>query len=551
MEARKRKVNSPLRKRRSVCARFGLMVAVAVVIVSGQMDATGADASGKTHADRRPNVVLILADDVGYSDVGCFGGEIRTPNIDRLAADGLRFTQFYTNSICLTARASLLTGLYPRWRKTEQSSRLLAPNMVTIGELLSRAGYQTALSGKWHMGHQAPHRPIDRGFDEYYGLLDGCCNYFDPARRDPPFEGDSGAAGGGFRYWGHNDRRITEFPEDFYATDAITDHAVDNIRRFSRSDQPFFLHVCYTAAHSPLHAKPEDIARYKGRYASGWDEVRRQRFRRQIDLGLIQDTWELPPREPEVLSWEEDPNREWQESLMEVYAAMVDSMDQGIGRILQALEDVGTADNTMVIFLSDNGGCAEQAGGDDPTNIPGPVQHYVSCGAGWANAQNTPFRRYKEWVHEGGIATGLVVRWPGVVQPNTITPQVGHVIDFMPTLVEIAGAEYPATFRGNAITVVEGKTLVPIFHGQQREGHDALFWECSGSRAVRQGSWKLAWDSYVERWELYDLEADRTECDDLARQQPDRVTRMSQAWMAWAERTGASALPPYKPRLKP
>jgi len=548
IEAKKVNVKSPLRRRRSVCA---LVAVIAVGIIFPRSDTSGAETSGTNDADRRPNIVLILADDVGYSDVGCFGGEIRTPNVDRLAAEGLRFTQFYTNSVCITARASLLTGLYPRWPTPEQSNILLAPTMVTIGELLSCAGYQTALSGKWHMGHKAPHRPIDRGFDEYYGLLDGCCNYFDPAQRDPAFEGDSGAAGGGFRFWGHNDRRITEFPHDFYATDAITDHAVANIRRFSRQDQPFFLHVCYTAAHSPLHARPADINRYKGRYAIGWDEVRRQRFRRQINLGLMQDTWELPPREPEVLSWDEEPNRAWQESLMEVYAAMVDSMDQGIGRILQALEDVGAANNTVVIYLSDNGGCAEQAGGDDPTNIPGPKQHYVSCGAGWAYAQNTPFRRYKEWVHEGGIATGLVVRWPEVVKPNTITHQVGHVIDFMPTLVEIARAEYPAIFRGQAVIPVEGTNLMPILHGQQRAEHDALFWEWSGSRAVRHGKWKLAWDAYLEQWELYDLQADRTECNDLAQQQPDRVTRMSQTWRAWADRTGVSQLPSSKPRLKP
>ncbi len=236
---------------------------------------------------------------------------------------------------------------------------------------------------------------------------------------------------------------------------------------------------------------------------------------------------------------------------MDVYAVMVDSMDQGIGRILHTLEDVGADDNTVVIFLSDNGGCAEQAGGDDPSNIPGPKEHYVSCGAGWANVQNTPLRRYKEWVHEGGIAAPLVVRWPGVVKPNTITHQVGHVIDFMPTFVEIVRADYPTSFRGEAILPVEGKSLVPILHGQQRRGHDSLYWEWSGNRAIRQGRWKLAWDAYVERWELYDLEADRTETNDLAPQQPGRVDRMSQAWLAWAQRTGVTRLKTLKPKLKP
>jgi arylsulfatase len=494
-------------------------------------------------AATKPNIVLILIDDVGFSDLGCYGSEIRTPNVDRLAADGLRFTQFYNNAICHLTRASVLTGLYPR--RAPGGGPLLTPRMVTLGEVLQDAGYRTVLSGKWHLGRQAPNRPIDRGFEEYYGLLDGCCNYFNPAQRDPPFEG------GRIRVWGHNDQLVTQFPDDFYSTDAITDHAIGHIRKFVSAGQPFFAHVCYTAAHSPLHAKPQDIVRYKGRYDGGWDALRLERHRRQLELGVIESAWKLPPREPEAGAWQDEPNKAWQASLMEVYAAMIDSVDQNVGRILQTLSDLGVADNTVVMFLSDNGGCAEQAGGDDPTNIPGPKEHYVSCGAGWAYAQNTPLRRYKAWVHEAGISTPLIVRWPGVVKSGSMTSQPGHIIDLLPTCLEIAGKEYPTTRQDQSIEPMEGASLLPIFRGQTRTPHASLYWEWSGNRAVRQGDWKLAWDNTVNRWELYDLAADRTETNDLAGRDAQRVEQMSRDWTAWAARTGVDKTTPRPIRLKP
>ncbi len=487
-------------------------------------------------ADDRPNVVLIMCDDMGYSDIGCYGGEIRTPNIDRLAAEGLRFTQFYNCAKCTTTRASVVTGLHPRRGK----GGLLRQDMVTIGEVLRSAGYQTALSGKWHLGRSETTHPFHRGFDEYYGLLDGCCNFFDPVRPDPPYKG------GRVRSFGHNDELIKEFPEDYYTTDAFSDHAAATIGRFAKTGKPFFVHVCYTAPHYPLHAKPEDIAKYQGKYLAGWDELRRRRHRRQIDLGLIDPNWKLPGRDEGTGSWDDEKNKEYEDLRMAVYAAMIDSMDQGIGRILEAIEETGSAENTLVLFLSDNGGCAENPGGTVTGRPVGPKEYYVAVGRPWAYAQNTPFRRYKAWVHEGGIATPLIARWPKVIKPDTLTDQVGHIIDFMPTCVELAEARYPAQFDGHKIIPVEGKSLLPIFEGKIRRPHETLYWEWAGNRAVRQGDWKLVWDKSPRRWELYDLKADRTETNDLAGQYPDRVKEMSEKWEAWASETGLRSKPQKK-----
>ncbi len=479
-------------------------------------------------APARPNIVLILCDDLGYSDLGCYGGEVHTPNIDRLAQQGMRFTQFYNCAICVATRASLLTGLHPR----RGGRKLLRKNMVTIAEVLREAGYRTSLSGKWHLGSTPPRRPIDRGFDEYYGLMDGCCNYFDPAQRDPPYKG------GRVRVFAHNDQRITEFPDGFYTTDAFADHAASTIRKFAAAGGPFFVHVCFTAPHYPLHAKPVDIAKYKGKYSMGWYELRRQRYTRQLSLGLIDPKWRLPESDSRVEAWEGVSHRALWERRMEVYAAMIDAMDQGIGRIMKALEQSGAAENTIVLFLSDNGGCAELPEGADFPHPAGPKEYYTSCGPGWGWAQNTPFRRYKAWVNEGGISTPLIVWWPGVIEPGTLTNQVGHVIDLLPTCAELAGAKYPTTYHGQRILPLEGTSLVPVFHGKRRIPHEALCWYWAGNRAVRQGKWKLVWDKLIGRWELYDMEVDRTEMDDLAEKFPDRVKRLAAVWHAWAEKTG-------------
>jgi len=478
-------------------------------------------------APPRPNIVLIMCDDMGFSDIGCYGGEIDTPHIDRLATEGLRFKQFYNNAKCTTTRASLITGLYPRRR-----GPLLQPNMVTIAEVLKAGGYRTALSGKWHLGNRKPRRPSDRGFDRYFGLLDGCCNFFDPSIPDPKFKG------GRVRWVAKNDNRITEFPDDFYMTDAISDYAVKCIDDFARDDEPFFLHVCYTAPHYPLHAKPDDIAKYKGKYRQGWHQLRKERYQRQLKMGLVDPNWDLPGPDDRVTPWEKAQHKTWQDLRMAVYAAMIDSMDQGIGRILHKLKQAGADENTLVMFLSDNGGCAETPGGNNPARIPGPKEYYTHCGPGWAYAQNTPFRRYKQWVHEGGISTPFIAWWPGHIKPNTWNNDVAHIIDLLPTCAELAGAEYPQTFHGHDILPVEGKSFVPLLYGKSRAGHDVLYWEWAGNRAVREGRWKLCFDRKVKRWELYDIVADRTEMHDLAEKRPQKVERLKQLWLAWAKTTG-------------
>ena len=497
--------------------------------------------SNSNAATQQPNILLILCDDLGFSDLGCYGGEIRTPNLDRLASEGLKFTQFYNCAVCVTTRAALMTGLYPR----QGAGGLLREDMVTLGEVMRQAGYATSLTGKWHLGSTAPRRPIDRGFDEYYGLLSGCCNFFNPAKQDPVFYN-----GGKFRPFAHNDKLITEFPGDYYTTDAFTDHAIKTIKRFAKGSKPFFAHICYTAPHFPLHAPEEDIDRYRGKYSDGYFALRAERHKRQLKLGIVDKSWKLSKVDKktgsfrydyDVTPWDEVADRQREERRMEVYAAMVDRMDQCIGQLLESLDETKVAENTVVFFLSDNGGCAswprKQDGFEDYNrDIPvGDQRGYEFVGPGWGWAQNSPFRRHKTWTYEGGIATPMIVRWPGVVKPATITHQAGHLIDFMPTLLELAGESYPNEFNGHSTPPMEGKSLMPILNGVEREPHDSLCWALYGNRAIRIGDWKLVWGASDEKWELYNLVRDRTETDDLATQYPDRVKLMTAKWDQWTK----------------
>jgi len=395
------------------------------------------------------------------------------------------------------------------------------------------AGYRTILSGKWHLGSGDDTHPFQRGFDAYYGLLDGCCNFFNPSQPDPKYKG------GKVRSFGQDNQRITQFPPDFYTTDAFTDHAIAQVQAAVAEQQPFFLHVCYTAPHYPLHAKPEDIAKYRGKFTMGWDAMRRQRYERQIAMGLLDPTsCKLSEGDSRRYDWE-TADHEFEDLRMAVYAAMIDAMDQNIGRLMRALEEAGVDDNTLVLFLSDNGGCSEEPGGRDPAErTPGPGSDYVAVGPAWGWAQNAPFRRYKSWVHEGGITTPLIAWWPGKVPAESWCREPAHIMDFMPTFLELAAGAYPMTFRGQEILPVEGKTMLPLLQGRERRPHDQLCWEWSGNRAIREGDMKLVWDKDVKQWELYDLAKDRTETINLADQQPGRVEAMSAAWGRWAERTG-------------
>jgi arylsulfatase A-like enzyme len=475
-----------------------------------------------------PNLILMMVDDMGFSDIGCYGGEIDTPNIDRMAANGLRFSQFYNNAKCTTTRASVLSGMYPRGKGDR-----IPDTIPTLAEVLRGCGYQTAMSGKWHLGSKAPDRPIDRGFDEYYGLMDGCCNFFDPSQRDPDFKG------GRLRAFGHNDRLIHTFPDGYYTTDAFTEHSIETIRRFAKEKRPFFLHLSYTAPHYPLHAFPEDIAKYRGMYRDGWFALREIRYRRLAQLGLFERLPELSGTDSKAYDWR-TADQDWEDLRMATYAAMLDRVDQNVGRLLQTLDELSIAENTLILFLSDNGGCTEEPGGRDPSQPPGIQSSYTAVGPAWGWAQNTPFRRYKSWVHEGGISTPMIAYFPGAIQPATVTSQIGHVIDILPTLLELAGGEYPVEFNGRPALPIEGKSLVPIFQGRSRESPEFLCWEWGGNSAIRRGPWKLVFDKLnsTNQWELYHIESDRTERNDLASRHPELVLELAAEYGVWAKSTG-------------
>ncbi|MDE0127108.1 MAG: arylsulfatase [Bryobacterales bacterium] len=509
----------------------------------------GAALAGCGTPPERPNIVVIMADDMGFSDIGSYGGEISTPNLDALAAGGLRFRQFYNAGRCCPTRASLLTGLYAHQagvghmisdRGTPAYQGHLNGRCVTIAEVLRDAGYVTLMSGKWHVGENRPHWPADRGFDEYFGLISGGSNYFklDGARQmamesepyEPPDDGS------------------------FYMTDAFTDHAVSFLQEHGDGPQPFFLYLAYTAPHWPLHAKPQDIEKYAGKYGMGWEELRSQRFARQAETGIRAESWTLSDRDPDVPGWEEVEDKPLWERRMEVYAAMIDCLDQGVGRVVQTLRDLGKLESTLVMFLSDNGGCHESADipqgtprntWADPNAMPGGPDSFDGYDRPWANASNTPLRMFKSWVHEGGISSPLVCHWPdGIRVPaGSVTDATGHVIDLMATCVDLAEAEYPETREGRRITRLEGKSLRPVFETGSRDGHDAIHWEHQGNRAIRTGRWKLvskrdATTRTAGPWELYDIEADRSELADLAGEMPERVAEMERAWMEWGRRVG-------------
>jgi len=486
----------------------------------------------------RPNIVVIFVDDMGYSDIGCYGSRIQTPNLDGMAARGIRFSQFYNTPRCCPSRAALLTGLYPHQAGIGHMvgdygkpgyRGFLNDRCATIAEALRLGGYRTLMSGKWHVGEQRPHWPVDRGFDQHVGLISGASNYWKlDTQRQMAVNGDPFVPEG----------------DGFYMTDFITDRAVDFIGRYGGdADTPFFLYTAYTAPHWPLHAWPEDIERYRGTYACGWDAVRDERLARQIETGIIQDKWPMTPRDPKAPPWAEVGDKEALDLKMAVYAAQVDRMDQGVGRILAALREAGCEDNTLVMFLSDNGGCAEEIDRGEPGVPPGPKESFVSYGLPWANASNTPFRLYKHWVHEGGIATPFIAQWPaGIQAPGRTTHQVGHIIDVMATALDVAGVEHPAEVDGSPVQPLEGVSLRGILEDEPWEGHDVLYWEHEGNKAVRQGRWKLVC-KHPGAWELYDMAADRTELNDLSDRHADKAAELAALYDVWARRCNVEPWP--------
>ena len=540
--------------------------------------------------NKQPNFLVIMVDDMGYSDPGCYGGEIQTPNLDNLANNGLRFTDFHNCARSSPSRASLLTGVYPHEAGMPNIGRSLTPNVVTLAEVLKQGGYQTGMTGKWHLSrtqsyvkeskglkstseemmkwvsHQTDHGdfaplesyPSNRGFDEHYGVIWGVVNHFDPFSLV------------------HNEEPIKEVSEDFYFTDFINDKSVELIEQFGENDRPFFLYVAHSAPHWPLHAPKEDIMKYKGLYDDGWDSLRVRRYRRMVEMGLFDSktaplaaaslSGEKTSLDPTVghLSWEEYEHKEWETNHMEVHAAMVDRVDQGIGMIIQKLKETGQFDNTLIIFLSDNGASPERRGkkpgghrskymrnGNElywiteemDTIPPGSEETYGFLGKNWTGAVNSPFRYWKGESYEGGTSTPFIVHWPAGLktEPGSITSQFGHVMDVMPTFLELAGIDYPQKYNENTIIPHSGISLVPVFEGRTREEHEAIFWEHIGGKAVRKGDWKISALRDGD-WELFNIREDRTETNDLSEIFPEKIEELEQEWERWYDKMKSYAI---------
>ncbi len=506
-----------------------------------------------THAATRPNIVIILSDDMGWGDLGCYGGEIRTPNLDKLAKNGLRFTQFYNTGRCCPTRAALMTGLYSHQAGVGHMTTdhgytgyqgELNNRCVTIAEVLRPAGYSTYGVGKWHLALNTKPEgekhdwPLQRGFDHHYGIISGDSHYFHAKN----LERDNNSFA-----W---DTDPEYKPERFYLTDAFTDHAVKYVNDHAREqkEKPFFLYLAYTAAHWPIHAFEEDINSYNGVYDGGYEAIRLARQKNQINLGLADPKWTLSPT---VGDWEKFPAQKWEARMMQAYAAMVTRMDAGIGKLVATLEQNGQLDNTIILFLQDNGACAEPVAHEDAASYqknPGAPDTYLGYGRNWANVGNTPFRYYKHYEHEGGISTPLIVHWPKGIpaaQHNRLVRAPGHLIDLMPTCVELAGAAYPTEFNGTKILPLEGVSLSPTLAGKSLNRKSPLFFEHEGNRAVRDGRWKLVstFKPTNGAWELYDMEADRTEMHDLSATKSGKAKELAKKWDQWSERVGVQPWP--------
>jgi arylsulfatase len=533
--------------------------------------------------EERPNIMVILADDLGWSDIGAYGAEIRTPHLDRLAGNGLRFTHMYNTARCCPSRASLLTGLYPHQAGIghmvvnmgiPEYQGYLNKRCVTMAEVLKNAGYRTLMAGKWHVGGEQANipdnwypdmpgypTPCGRGFDRFYGILSGGGSYYNPNLL-------------------MDDRtRIMVDTPDYHLTDAISSKASQFVEEASFRPEPFLLYLAYTAPHWPLHAWPEDIERYRGIYRDGWDKHRSDRYERQKSLGLIDPGWDISPREAAVPAWEDTEYQDWRDLQMSVYAAQIEQMDRGIGKVIDTLKECGEWENTLILFMSDNGGCAEFLQedsnnpdpskydhptvdgrevriGNSPKIAPGPPDTFASVDIAWANLSNTPFRLFKRYTHEGGISTPLIASWPKEITNAGIIDEAAHFIDILPTLLEVSGASYPKTFKGNDIRPLEGESFAPVFHGKKWRRQAPICWEHEGSRAIRIGEWKLVSETADPTgpesravWELYHMKEDRTELNDRSASETGRCSRMIRLYNEWAQRCGVRPWPiPNTPR---
>mgnify|MGYP001298128949 FL=1 len=501
---------------------------------------------------KQPNIVVIMADDAGYSDFGCYGGEIETPVLDKLAANGLRFSQFYNTGRCCPSRAALLTGVYQHQagmghmtkdRGLPSYSGTILPNVPTLAERLRQGGYRTMMTGKWHLGTEPKQSPIARGFDRFYGTRNFIDSYFTVLEHCPVFLDDKIVLPG------------TETPvnhlhpdQEWYTTDVFTDYALHFMdEAFKKhSNQPIFLYIAHNAPHFPLHAREEDTKKYRGRFRdTGWDKLRQQRYERMIELGLIKKEWALSPAD--VPKWDtyDAKLRDELDLKMALYSAIIDRMDQNIGRVIEKLRTAGRLDNTLFLFMVDNGvpgtgvhdwrGLFAKNGRHPETRVDNYSEWgrrggwSSSSGRGWANLSNAPFRMYKRYTHEGGVATPLIVHWPdGLKDQNTLRHSPGHIIDIAPTCLNAAGL----STKG-----MEGQTLLPVFTKDSTQPR-TLFWEHEGNRAVRQGDYKLV-AQHNTPWELYNMRKDRNELHDLSRSMPQKAAELKKLYEAWAHRVGA------------
>ena len=520
----------------------------------------------------RPNIILIMVDDMGYSDIRPYGGEIDTPNLDSLARNGLRFTQFYNSARCCPTRATLLTGLHPHQvgigHMTAESAPAAAAkrppayagnindSCVTLGQVAKSAGYATFMTGKWHLsGTDQADWPLQRGFDRYYGCLAGAIHYFAPYGDRILYDGNQPDP---------TPKSTTDRP--FYTTDAFADHAIrfiDDHKTGEAKEKPFFLYLAFNAPHWPLHVPDQELAKYRGKYRIGWDQLRDQRYQRQLASGLIPAAWKLSPRDPAVPAWDtlDEKQQAACDLRMAAYAGMIDRVDQNLGNLLATLKKHGAFDNTLILFLSDNGACAEGQllGGGDPIadRAPNTPLNQLSYGTGWANASNTPYRLYKHFAHQGGANTPFIAHWPARIKPGRDWyREPAQLIDVMATVVDLTGATYPATFNGNPILPIDGIPLTPAFDGKSLARKSPLFIEHEDNAFVRDGAWKLvgrgvspAKGLQKSKWELYNIEADGTELHNLAAEKPEQVATLSAQWETWAKRVGV--FPKVEPKAKP